>query len=75
MVAPVVEAVARKYQGRLRVAKVNVDDEPAMAGRYQVQGIPTLAFFRKGRKIGQLVGAVPQAQLEQAVEQVLATEE
>jgi thioredoxin-like negative regulator of GroEL len=74
MVAPVVDAVARKYQGRLKVPKVNVDDEPGLAGRYQVQGIPTLAFFRKGKLLGRLVGAVPQAQLEQAVEQVLTTE-
>jgi thioredoxin len=75
MVAPVVEALARKYSGRLKVLKVNVDDEPALASRYQVQGIPTLAFFRKGKLLGQLVGAVPQAQLEKAVEQVLATKE
>jgi len=73
MVAPVVEAVARKYQGRLKVAKVNVDDNPLLATRFNILGIPTLAFFKEGRLVDQIVGAAPQAQVEKAVEGVLAS--
>ncbi|MBI2501674.1 MAG: thioredoxin [Candidatus Latescibacteria bacterium] len=73
MVAPLVEAVARKYQGRLKVAKVNVDDNPLLATKYNIMGIPTLAFFRDGQIVDQIVGAAPQGQVEKAVEEVLAS--
>ena len=73
MVAPVVEAVALKFQGRLKVAKVNVDDNPLLATKYNIRSIPTLAFFRDGQIVNQIVGATPQAQLETAVEGVLAS--
>jgi thioredoxin 1 len=73
MVAPVVEAVARKYEGRLKVAKVNVDDNPLLATKFNIMGIPTLAFFKDGRLVDQIVGAAPQVQVEKAVEGVLAS--
>jgi thioredoxin len=73
MVAPVVEAVARKYQGRLKVAKVNVDDNPLLATKFNIMGIPTLALFKDGRLVDQIVGAAPQAQVEKAIEGVLAS--
>ena len=72
IVAPVVEAMALKYQGRLKVAKVNVDDNPLLATKYNILGIPTLAFFRDGNLIDQIVGAAPQAQIEKAIDGVLA---
>lgn len=73
LVAPVVEALARKYQGRLKVAKVNVDDNPLLATKYNIMGIPTLALFRKGQLVDRIVGAAPLSQLEKAVEGVLAS--
>jgi thiol-disulfide isomerase/thioredoxin len=45
MIAPMVEALARKYAGRLKVTKVNVDENPLLATRFNIQGIPTLGFF------------------------------
>lgn len=71
MVAPIVESVARKYQGRLRVSKVNVDENPLLATRYNIRGIPTLGVFKAGRLVEQVVGLVPQKQLEAVVERVL----
>ena len=71
MVAPIVEEVARKYEGRLKVTKVNVDESPLLANKYNIQGIPTLGFFRGGELVNQIVGAAPQAQLETVVEEVL----
>ncbi len=71
MIAPVVEKVARDYAGRLKVAKLNVDDNPQTAMRYQVQGIPTLLIFKGGRVIDRIVGAVPEPLLRGKVDVAL----
>ena len=71
MVAPMVEEIARKYAGRLKVVKLNVDEGPQVASKYRIQGIPTLGIFKDGELVNQIVGAVPQEQLESAIEGVL----
>jgi len=71
MVAPVVEAVAKDYAGRLNVAKVNVDDNPTLAIRYGIRGIPTLLIFKEGRVASQIVGYLPKNALTQKVDAVL----
>ena len=58
MIAPTLEAVAREMSGRLRVAKVNVDENPATADRLGVQGIPTLLVFKDGREVDRIVGVL-----------------
>ncbi len=58
MIAPVLEEVAAENAGRLRVAKVNVDENSALAEQYHIQSIPTLLFFRNGLVQDQIVGAV-----------------
>ena len=73
MMAPVLDALAARYQGRIQVAKVNVDENPLLATRYSVRSIPTLGLFRDGELVDQVVGAVPPQQLEQMVERVLQT--
>ena len=62
-VAPVLEEIARTEAGRVVVAKVNVDEESALAQRYGVQAIPTLLFFKDGRVVDTVVGAPPKAEL------------
>uniref|UniRef100_Q02B71 Thioredoxin n=1 Tax=Solibacter usitatus (strain Ellin6076) TaxID=234267 RepID=Q02B71_SOLUE len=59
MVAPAVEALAAEMAGRLRVAKINVDDNPGVSSRFNVQSIPTLLLIRGGREVNRLVGAQP----------------
>ena len=54
--APAVDAVADEYAGRAKVFKLNVDENPEIAGRYGVQSIPTLIVFKGGQKVGELVG-------------------
>jgi thioredoxin 1 len=71
-IAPVVEELAREYAGRLKVVKMNVDDNPRTPVRYGVRGIPNLIIFKNGDVKEQIVGAVPKAQLVKAVDRVLA---
>ncbi len=71
MVAPVVEKVAQKYAGRVKVAKVNVDDNPVTANQFQTRSIPTLLMFKQGKLVGRLVGAHPQQNIERLVEDAL----
>ncbi len=67
MVAPTVEALATEYSGKVKVAKVNVDDNVQTASRYRIQGIPTLLVFKGGEVREQLVGAQPRSVLEKAL--------
>ncbi len=68
MVAPAVAALAEKYAGRLKVCKVNVDESPASAGRYDIRGIPTLMVFKGGESVDQVVGVPPPGALESKLE-------
>lgn len=74
MVSPIVEEMGRQYAGRLRVAKVNTDENPAQASRLGIQGIPTLIFFKNGREVDRIVGAAPKPMLQSRVERVLKGE-
>ncbi len=71
-IAPVVEELASTYKGQLKVVKMNVDDNPRTPSQYGVRGIPNLVLFKGGKVQEQVVGAVPKAQLAQAVERVLS---
>ncbi len=68
MIAPTVDAVADEYQGKLKVGKLNVDDNNGTAGRYNVRGIPTLLLFKGGQVVEQRVGAVSKTDLVKMVE-------
>lgn len=63
MVSPIVEDVAKDYQGKAKVAKLNTDDAPDIAGRYGIRSIPTLLFFKGGELVQQLVGAYPKPKI------------
>jgi thioredoxin-like negative regulator of GroEL len=68
----VIDALARAYVGRVRVAKLNVDENPGVAARYAIQGIPTLLLFDSGHLRDRLVGAQPRAVLKARLDAVLA---
>jgi len=70
-IAPVIEELARDYEGRLKVAKLNVDENPVTPSRYAVRGIPNLLILKGGAVKEQLIGAVPKSRLVQAIENVL----
>jgi thioredoxin 2 len=63
-VSPILEELARDYRGRLKVIKVNVDDNPATAQRFQAFSIPTIMLLRGGQPVDRIVGALPRQQLE-----------
>jgi thioredoxin 1 len=63
MIAPLLDEVARDYDGKVRVVKVNVDDNPGAAQRVGIRGIPTLKLFRNGSEVATQVGAVSKSQL------------
>jgi thioredoxin len=62
-VAPVLDAIARELAGDVTIGKVNVDEEPVLAGRFGIQAIPALIFFKDGKPVQTLVGAVPKAEI------------
>jgi thioredoxin 1 len=68
MMAPLLDEAARLYDGRIRVAKVNVDEEAALAQRYNVRSIPTMMIFRNGHPQATQVGAVNRSRLEDFIE-------
>ena len=72
MVAPVVEEVARQYQGKVKVAKVDVDANQRIASQYRIQSIPSLYIFKNGKLVEQIVGAVPKHQITSLLDTVLA---
>jgi len=68
MLAPTVAEIATAYSGKLKVVKVNVDENLNAAGRFNIRGIPTLLIFKGGEVADQIVGAVPKEQIQKVVD-------
>ncbi|AIY90101.1 thioredoxin [Geoglobus acetivorans] len=68
MISPIVEQLAKEYAGRVVFAKLNTDENPMIASRYGITGIPTLIFFKDGRPVDKVVGALPKAELKRWVD-------
>jgi thioredoxin 2 len=71
-IGPILEDLAAEMAGRLRVAKLNIDENPATTARFNIQSIPALLVFRDGREVDRMVGARPKAELVRRIEQILA---
>ncbi len=72
--APIIEAVARDYAGRVNVVQVNVEGNVQAAGRYQVSGVPTMVFFVNGQPVDRLVGEVSQQALAERLDRVVVAQ-
>ena len=70
--SPTVDALAAEYAGKIKIGKMNTDDNPATPMRYQVRGIPTLLLFKGGKVVDQRVGAMPKAEVLKMIEPHLA---
>jgi thioredoxin 1 len=72
MIAPILDEVAGAYQGRLQIAKLNVDENREVPGKFGIRGIPTLMLFKDGKLAATKVGAMTKAQLTAFIDQQLA---
>jgi putative thioredoxin len=74
MLTPVLEELAREYQGQLAVAKVNIDEEQGLASQFSVRSVPTVQLFRHGKAVDGFVGAQPKGQIQRLVEKYVERE-
>jgi thioredoxin 1 len=71
MIGPVVEEIAEQFEGKIKVGKVNVDENQKTAAQYGIRSIPTLLIFKNGALVNQMVGAQPKNKLVEAINKVL----
>jgi thioredoxin 1 len=71
MVAPVVDEIAQQYEGKVKVVKLNTDENPSTASQYGIRSIPTLMIFKDGQRVDMVVGAVPKTTLANTLEKYL----
>ncbi len=71
ILAPVVEEIANSYTGRIKVGKLNVDDNQETTMQYSIRSIPTLILFKNGKALDQIIGAVPKSEIEKMVKKAL----
>ena len=71
IISPLLEQLASEYAGRLRVGKLNVDENPLTASQYAIQSIPTLLLFKDGQLVDRLVGALPRSEIERRLTSIL----
>ena len=71
MVSPIVEELANEYNGKVKVAKLDVDSNPQTATNYGIRGIPTLLMFKDGSAVDQIVGAVPKTQIAERLDKII----
>jgi len=72
MIAPLVEELAGKYQGKMTFGKLNVDDYPQVAAQYRIMNIPTLLLFKGGKEVDRIIGVQPKEELVHRIEKLLA---
>ena len=73
IVDPVVEELANEYSGKVKVGKMNVDENPEVSGQYGVMSIPTLMFFKNGQPVKSIIGAQGKDSIKAAIESVIAS--
>jgi len=71
MVAPVLDQLASGYKGRIKIAKLNVDENPLTGSKYGIQSIPTMLLFKGGNQVDTLVGALPKQEIERYIKTLL----
>lgn len=72
MVAPILDEIAKEFDGKIKIAKLDVDSNPMTAAQYGVQSIPTMIVFKGGKEVDRLVGAMPKARLLERIKPHMA---
>jgi thioredoxin 1 len=70
MVSPIVEEIGKDYEGKLKVGKLNVDENSQTAGQYGIMSIPSVLFFKEGKVVDQIVGAVPKQHFVEKIDKI-----
>ncbi len=73
IIAPTIEELAKEYDGKIKVGKLNTDENPDIATRYGIMGIPTIMFFKDGQRVDQIVGVVPKSILKSKLDTLLSS--
>ena len=71
MIAPILDEIAEEYQGKLKVGKLNVDENNNLAMQYGVMSIPTMKFFKNGKVVAELIGAQPKQNIQEVIKTVI----
>ncbi|MEW5758235.1 MAG: thioredoxin [Candidatus Omnitrophota bacterium] len=71
MIAPLIDEIAKDYDGKIKVAKLNIDDAADIASQYGIMSIPTLLFFKNGQVVGQVVGAISKSEIKEKINNIL----
>ncbi len=71
-IAPIVEEISSSYEGKIKVGKMNVDENQATTMKFGIRSIPTIIMFKDGEAVDQIIGAVPKGEIERVVEKSLA---
>jgi len=72
MLAPIIEELSKEYDGKVKVAKINTDENPSIAARYKISAIPTILIFQGGQVVDQLVGVHPKPEIKTLLEKILS---
>ncbi|MCX8033692.1 MAG: thioredoxin [Thermodesulfovibrio sp.] len=72
IIAPTIEELAKEYLGKIKIGKLNTDENPEVASRYGIMGIPTIMFFKDGQRVDQIVGVVPKSTLKSKLDKLLS---
>lgn len=71
MVGPLIDEISQEYAGKVKIGKLNVDNEADIASKYSIQSIPTIAFFKNGVIVDSIIGAVPKTLISERIEKLL----
>jgi len=71
MVAPVLDEIAKEHEGKIRIVKLNVDENPNLAAQYRITSIPAMKVFQNGAEVRELIGAMPKAAIEERLAGIL----
>ncbi len=72
VMGPIIDAIAGDYEGKVKVMKMNVDENPATPAKYGIRGIPTLILFNKGEVVDRIIGSQPKGNVENLIKKVVA---
>ena len=71
MIAPVIDEIAKEYEGKVKVVKINTDENPVTSSEYQISAIPTLLFFKSGKVVKEIVGVVSKEEIKNTLDELI----